>query len=603
MIKLADFVADFLFKQGISHVFGVTGGAVAHLFDSISRHEKMEPIFHHHEQAAAFAAQSYARISNRVGCAFVTTGPGGTNAITGVCAAWLDSVPCIYISGQTRLQHTSHGKSLRQFGTQELDITTLVSPIVKKAVMVKEAESIQAILEEALFLATSGRPGPVWIDIPLDMQWAMIDPIKLSHFTPPKKETPPANTSKQIYEMLAQAKRPLAIIGYGVRLGKAEKRAIQWLKKMNLPYLSTWNASDLFPDADPFNIGRPGMFGQRGSNLAMQNADLLLVFGSHLCTSITGTLFKAFARDAKVIMVNIDEKELSHRTVPVHLAIQADVADVFKELVEHLPNKTPSHYQKWVEKCSFYKRAFNHISHDSSYYGCTPEEPRTTPYHFLDLLSDAMSQKDLVVVDGGGTIVQIAFQTLKLKEGQRLMIDAGLCAMGSGLPQSIGAYFAHGSNVICLCGDGSLQFNVHELQTIAHHQIPVKLFVFNNEGYLSIRHTQKGFLKGNYAGSSPEGGVSLPDTLQIAAAYKIPSMRIHTKTEVTLNTIKTILDRPGPFICEVLVPQELSIAPKQGFRENGDGTFSPAPLEEMHPPLSLEQLLDAMLVEKWDPTR
>lgn len=599
MIKLSHFVADFLFKQGISHVFGVTGGAVAHLFDSISHQGKIKAVFHHHEQAAAFAAQAYARINNTLGCAFVTTGPGGTNAITGVSAAWLDSIPCIYISGQTRLQHTSKGKGLRQVGTQEFDITSLVAPITKQAVMVTDPKNIQAVLEEAVFVATQGRPGPVWIDIPLDIQWAMIDPAALSHFSPPENKLLPKEKSAPIYQMLAQAKRPLALLGHGVRLAKAADLAKQWLHNLQIPYITTWNASDLLPSNDVLNIGRPGIFGQRGANIAMQNCDLLIVLGSHLCTSITGTLFKAFARDAKVIMVNIDEDELAHRTVPVDLAIHANVADVLDQLIQNCPEKPYAQHREFKEKCYFLKRSFNLPSRDYTYYECSPSEEKVNPYLFLDTLSQVTTHKDLIVVDGGGTIVQVAFQALQTHAGQRLMIDAGLCAMGSGLPQSIGAYFAHQGTVICLCGDGSLQFNVHELQTIAHHRIPVKLFIFNNDGYLSIRHTQKGFLDSNYVGSSVEGGVSLPDTLQIAAAYGIRSMRIHTWREVDAAAIKAILDDPDPIVCEILVPKEFSVAPKQGFRKNSDGTFSPAPLEEMYPPLAQKEFQEAMLVSVW----
>lgn len=599
MQKLSHFVADFLFKQGISHVFGVTGGAVAHLFDSISQHGNMQAIFHHHEQAAAFAAQAYARINNRLGCAFVTTGPGGTNAITGVSAAWLDSVPCIYISGQTRLQHTSQGKGLRQFGTQELDIVSLVTPITKKAVMVRDPQTIQSILEEAVFIATHGRPGPVWIDIPLDMQWAMIEPDQLAHFIPLKQEKEPHLYDQEIYFRLSQSKRPLVLLGYGVKLAKAENTALQWLNKMEIPFVTTWNATDVASSYDVLNIGRPGIFGQRGANLAVQNCDLLIVLGSHLCSSITGTLFKAFAREAKIIMVNIDEKELAHRTIPVDLPIRADVLDVLKNLNEKAPDRPYPHHKNFKEKCAFLKMKFNGLTSDFSYYGCSSNEVRVNPYVFLDALSQVTKSQDIIVVDGGGTIVQIAFQSLKIKKGQRLIIDAGLCAMGSGLPQSIGAYFAHRNSVICLCGDGSLQFNVHELQTIAHHKIPIKLFVFNNEGYLSIRHTQKSFLNSNYTGSSEEGGVSLPNIHQLAAAYRIHSTCISTQDKATQEMIRSVLDYPGPILCEVLVPKEFSVAPKQGFRVKDNGTFSPAPLEEMLPSLSEEEFTEAMLVSSW----
>ncbi len=595
-MKLSDYVADVLAKEGLAHVFGVTGGAVVHLFDSIDKHPSLKPIFNHHEQASAFAAEAYGRATNHLGCAIVTTGPGGTNALTGLCAAWLDSIPCIFISGQVRFAHADKGKAVRQLGPQHFSIVPVVSHMTKYAVMVDDAKKIKYYLQKAVYIAKNGRPGPVWIDLPLDFQWASINPDELENFNPSelneKKSSLPDNADIQkCLDALRQAKRPLVLVGQGVRLAHAESEIKTLLQKLRVPFLASWNMSDLFNSDDTLNIGRPGMFGQRGANLAVQNCDLLLALGSHLCIPLTGSMTQAFARDAKVIAVNIDQEELNSCCAHVDIPIECDVKDFLKNILSNVKNLNPLSVESWRKKCLQYKK-YNLISK-------TKNKKYVDPYVFMDVLSDALNKNDAIVVDGGGTINQIAFQSLRTKEGQRLMISGGLCAMGSGLPESIGACLAlNKRRTICLCGDGSMQLNIQELQTILHYKLPIKIFVFNNGGYLSIRHTQYGFLKKNYVGSSPKGNLSLPDFVKVAEAYGFETLRVNSQKNLS-QILQKILKKKGPALCEIMVSENQEVSPRQGFDEMTDGTFKPRPLEDMYPFLNRKEFAENMITAPW----
>ncbi len=600
MIKTTDYIAQFLAQQGVKHVFGLTGGAVVHFFDSVSKTPGMNVVFNHHEQAAAFAAQAYARVAEGLGACFVTTGPGGTNAITGLCAAWLDSIPCIYISGQARLAHTTQNKPIRQLGTQQLDIIALVAPVTKYAVMITDVKRIRYELEKAVYLAQTGRPGPVWIDVPLDFQWAMIDPDHLPGFDPKEFKKVVADQQvleKQIGECvryLNEAKRPLVLAGHGVRLGHAGEEFRRFIEVFAIPFVTSWNASDLLATDHPLYAGRPGLFGQRGANLAVQNCDLLLALGSHLCIPLTGTMFEAFAREAKIIMVDTDPDELKTRTVRVDLAVECDVKSFLKEITRHTGDQnppTPDH-DSWRQQCQRYQTTYNAIPAE-----WFQQKEYVNPYVFVDALSDALGSEDVIVVDGGGTINQITFQSFKVKEGQRLIISAGLCSMGSGLPESVGACFASGGKrTICLCGDGSMQLNIQELQTIMHHRLPVKIFIFNNEGYLSIRQTQQGFLEGRYIGSSAEGGLSLPDFKKVAQAYGIEALQVTQHGELK-EKIQRVLRHSGPVVCEVLVEKNQEVAPRQGFEKLPTGVYRPRPLEDMDPLLDRWEFAENMIVK------
>lgn len=598
-MKLTDYVVRSLAQQGIDTVFGLTGGAVVHLFDSADRNPDIKVVFCHHEQAAAFAAQAYARIRNAPGAAFVTTGPGGTNALTGVAAAWLDSVPCIFISGQARLSHTTRYKKIRQLGIQQMDILNLVAPITKFSVMLEDPLSIKYNLQKAIHIARSGRPGPVWLDLPMDIQWASVEPESLPSFDPSEmEESSPASPIdagvRRCFEMIAAAERPVFLAGYGVRLAHAENEFRHVVERLRIPFLSTWNASDLLPTNHPLYVGRPGVFGQRGANLAIQNCDLLLSVGSHLCLSLTGTLFEAFAREANIVMVDADQDELSHRTVRVDLPIRCDAKEFLRGLSRLTEGIAPPEISPWREQCTLYQTRHNAVPQE-----WRNQENLVNPYVFMDTLSGEMTGQDQVVIDGGGTVNQISFQSLKIKQGQRVIISSGICSMGSGLPESVGACFAgNRRRTICLTGDGSMQLNVQELQTIVHHNLPVKIFVFNNRGYLSIRNTQDGFLGGNHAGSSTKGGLTLPDFVKVAEAYGLKAGRARNHRELK-QTIQSVLASDGPALCEVLVSEKQQIEPRQAFEKNADGTFVPRPLEDMEPLLSSEEYLESMMIQPW----
>ena len=598
-MKLTDFVAEFLANQGIEHVFGLTGGAVVHLFDSLEKHPRIQPIYNHHEQAASFAAEAYSRVTNNLGVAFVTTGPGGTNAITGLLAAHLDSVPCIYVSGQSRFEQTSRGKPVRQIGTQEFDIISLVSNITKYAVMVDDPKNIKYCLQKAVYLARTGRPGPVWIDIPLNFQWTDIQPNELKEFYPDHitedktSELYLRKSVEQCFELILKAKRPLIMAGYGIRLSHAETEFKELILKLKVPFVSGWNTRDLLPTNDPLYAGLIGVAGQRGGNLAIQNCDLLLAIGSHLSIGLTGTNFNAFAREAKKVAVDIDPIELDNGNIKVDLKIQCD-AKLFLSEIEKLTKKNKElDISFWREKCLKYK-SYNSIPKE-----WWNQKEFVNPYIFIDFLSDQLSSDDVIVVDGGGTALYMSFQALKIKKGQRLIVSSAVGSMGTGLPESIGACFANNCmRTICMTGDGSLQLNIQELQTICHHNLPIKLFVFNNEGYLAIRHTQDGFLESEYTGTCSSGGLSLPDFQKVGQAYGLKIIRINNNHELK-DKIKLALEEKGPVLCEIMISPNQQLIPRQGFYQKKDGTFAGKSLEDMDPPLERKEFLENMVVKPW----
>lgn len=599
-MKLTDYIVNFLEKEGISHIFGLTGGAVVHLFDSVDKNPNITPIFTHHEQAAAFAAEAYARIRNDISAVFVTTGPGGTNAITGVLAAWMDSIPCVYISGQSRIEHTSRGKPIRQLGSQEFDIISLVSHITKYAVMVDDPARIKYYLQKAVYTARNGRPGPVWIDIPLNFQWASIEPDKLRGFNPlseKEKESAGKLTHKKLQEccrLLAGAKRPLVLAGHGIRLAHAENEFRKFIEVFKIPFVSSWNASDLLPTGNVFYAGRIGVAGQRGGNLAIQNCDFLLALGTHLCINLTGPNFNAFARGAKKVIVDIDPIELTHCNIKIDLSLQCDAKEFLGKLLSK-PDKAKliNNNRWWRKKCLKYK------SYNTIPSAWCKQKKYVNPYIFVDSLCNKLKNNDIIVVDGGGTALYMSFQASKIKQGQRLIVSSGIAAMGTGLSESIGACFAIGrKRTICMTGDGSIQLNIQELQTIAHHKLPIKIFVFNNSGYLAIRHTQKDFLNGRYIGSDKECGVSLPNYQKVAKAYGIKAIRIENNKEL-LKKIKLALKDTRPILCEVMISPKQELIPRMGFEKKPDGTFSGKPLEDMAPYLERKEFFANMIIKPW----
>ena len=603
-VKISDIVISEIVKCGVDTFFGVTGGAAVHFFDSINKIPGINSVFMNHEQSAAFAVEAYAKAKKSIGAGIVTTGPGGSNALTGLAAAWLDSIPCIFLSGQVRSNQSIRGRKLRQVGTQELDIVAMVKPITKYAVTIYDINEVKYHIQKAIYLATHGRPGPVWIDIPVDIQWSFIDPSQLNEFVPDletdaifqKISLIPSQVTS-VADLLQVAKRPVIIAGYGVRLADCEALLKDLIEKYQIPFVSSWNLCDWIPSDHPLNLGRPGLLGQRGANLALQNSDLIVSIGSHLNATIVGTRPELFARDARIVIVDIDMNELEHCPVTIEVAINADAKSFTIELNKQLESsiKQADLYSEWHGYCQRYK-AQNHIGLDYK-----SNRDKVNSYYFKYLLSKLSQPGDIFVSDGGGTVVYSTFQSTEIKKDQRLILSAGICSMGSGIPEAIGVHFAiPNQRIFCYVGDGSFPFNMQELQVIKDLNMPIKVFVFNNGGYVSIRTTQNEFLEGRVIGSSPESGLHIPSVSKVASAFDLPYFLIDTQDGIATK-IEYILSQKGPLVCEVIVSPLQEIVPRQGFSARSDGTFEPRPIEDMYPFLdrdTFKSLMIAPLVEE-----
>ena len=597
-MKISDYLASFLADYGVRHVFMVTGGGAMHLNDAFGREKRIQYICNHHEQACAMAAEGYARVTGQVGVLNVTTGPGSINALNGVFGAWTDSIPLLVISGQVKLETcmTSYQlPGLRQLGDQEADIIPMVQGITKYAVMVKDPQTIRFHLEKALYLAKSGRPGPCWIDIPIDVQAAKINPMTLPGFTPDKPVSSDRSDlltaqCKEVVERLMAASRPVMMVGTGIRLAGAVEKLERTIAKLRIPVTTAWTAHDLIPTDHELFCGRPGTVGDRPGNFAVQNSDLLIVIGSRLNIRQVSYNWKAFARHAYKVQVDVDEAELSKPTVRPDLAISCDATAFLDELDRQLDRSLydPSRHAAWLAWCK--ERVARYpvvLPRHREFNGAI------NPYHFLDQLCRALEPDD-VIVCGNGAACVVAFQVAHIKRGQRLFCNSGSASMGYDLPAAIGAAVAReGKRVICLAGDGSIQMNIQELQTLVHHQLPIKVFVLNNNGYLSIRQSQKNFFN-LLVGESEASGVSFPDMVQIGHAYGIPSLQVAGPD--FLGTVERVLATPGPQLCQVIVDPDQQFEPKLSSKSLPDGRIVSAPLEDLFPFLDRDELLENLLV-------
>ena len=601
MMKVSDYVAQRLVEHGVRDVFMVTGGGAMHLNMSFGTHPGLRCLFNHHEQACSMAADSYCRLSNCLPLVNVTTGPGGTNAITGVHGAWTDSIAMLVISGQVKWETTvrSTGLPLRQLGDQEIDIIENVRSITKYAEMVTDPQSIRYHLEKALHLATTGRPGPCWLDIPGNVQAAKIDPDQLKGFDPaeleePWKQTDVSAAVGSILAQVAQSKRPVVLAGAGVRISRTHLAFLQAVERMGIPVVTGWNAHDVIWDDHPLYVGRPGSLGDRSGNFAVQNADLLLVLGSRLNVRQVGWNFESFARHAHMIMVDIDELEMQKPTLHPSQTIHTDLADLLPQLaIADHAGPTEAHRQ-WLAWCRV-RRA--------KYPVVLPEyrtSARINPYHFVETLFQYL-EEDQVVVTANGAACVVTFQAAHLKRGQRLFTNSGCAAMGFDLPAAIGACRALGDQpVVCIAGDGSIMMNLQELQTIRSNQLPIKIFILNNDGYISIKQSQTNFF-GKEVGAGPASGVALPDFGRIAQGFGLPYFRC-SEPPAMQDTIQQVLATDGPVVCEILLDPEKVFAPKLSSKQLPDGRMVSCPLEDLAPFLSREELRDNMLVPLWDPS-
>ncbi|OGU10277.1 MAG: hypothetical protein A2075_21540 [Geobacteraceae bacterium GWC2_58_44] len=595
MMKVTDFVFSEIARLGVREVFAVSGGGAMHLVDSVGGLEELRYVAVHHEQAATMAAEGHARITGKPGVALVTSGPGGTNAITGVCGAWIDSIPMVVISGQVTTDTLIEETGLRQFGIQESNIIEQVRSITKYAVTIKEPASVRYHLEKALHLAVTGRPGPVWLDIPLDVQGRLADLDSMEGFTP-EPEADPVQAESTLrsqvaacIRMLRQAQRPVLITGYGVRLAGAQAEILPLAERLGIPIISSWTSSDLFPTDHYLYIGRSGIMGDRAGNFTVQNADLLLILGSRMSIPQVGYNFKTFAREAKRIMVDVDRKELDKPSVRADLPILADAGEFIRELQRQLLAEEPTARPAWLARCREWKGKYPVVLPE---YRHNPDGVNS--FHFIDQLTQRLGE-DAVVVTDMGTSFTCTMQTFRTKAGQRLFTSSGHASMGFGLPGAIGACFGNNRRqTICISGDGGLQMNIQELQTLVTYQLPVILFVLNNGGYLTIKLMQQNHF-GRYVGSDPGSGVVCPDIIKVATAYGIPSLRIANQQELDAQ-LDGVLKQTGPFICEIMMPEDQSLIPRVSSLKKPDGTIISKPLEDLYPFLAREEFAANMIV-------
>jgi len=598
-MKLSDYVASFLINQGIHDVFLVPGGGNMHLIDSIGRNKKIRYICNHHEQASSMAAEGYSRLKNNIGVAFVTSGPGGTNAITGVAGSWLDSIPILIISGQVKLPDTIYkNKGLRQFGDQEINIIDIVKPITKYAVMITEKNEIRYHLEKAFYLAKSGRPGPAWIDVPLDIQSSQIVEDELIVFEPEKDiiQSDHKIVMSEIISLLKKSKRPLFILGNGIRLSHAESEIMELLNILKVPAVTSINGTDLINEEYEYYIGRPGICGQRGANFAIQNCDLLISIGSRLMLRQIGFDYKMFAREAIKIIVDIDENELNKKSLNANIKICYDARKFINDFLKILKSQNIliDNLNEWKEKCVYWKEKYNKIEPQFS-----NQEEYVNSYYFIDKLNNFLSKEDHIITSVGTAKISTLF-AIKIKSGQRLITNKSLAAMGYGLPAAIGACVANGrKQVICIENDGSLQFNIQELQTVIHYKLPIKIFIFNNNGYLSIKITQKNYFPGNLTAADPSSGISFPDLKKIAKAYDIPFVRINNKNEIS-KKLKKVFNNAGCIICEIMMDPWQELIPKVNSTQRKNGMIVSKTLEDMYPFLDREEYGANMIIKPVD---
>jgi len=596
-MKLSDYVIKFIAGQGVKHVFLLPGGGAMHLVDSLGKRKDLEVVCCLHEQSVAVAAESYAMHTNNLGVGMVTTGPGGTNAITGVCAAWIDSVPCLFVSGQVKRSDIMKGKGLRQLGIQEVDIVSLVKSITKYAVTVMEPALIRYHLEKALYLAKNGRPGPVWLDIPLDVQGSIIDDVSLQGFNPAelREKKPPAslvkNGVKRIIKFLNNSERPVIIAGDGIKIAKSKDRFLNIVEKLDIPVIPTWKAMDIIHEEHELYAGKGGILGERSANFAVQNSDLLLCIGSRMDFTQTGFATKSFARAARKIVIDIDKNEIKKLDFPIDLKIIADAGAVLDEIGAQMGSVKIKDRSLWKEKIKAWRKKYPIVS--AEYYNKTG---LVNPYVLVDVLSSAATSEDIINPCCAGTAAEYNFQAFQIKKNQKFITNHGLGPMGFELPGSIGACLANnGKRTICIAGDGGLQLNIQELETLRRLDLPVKIFIMNNNGYSSIRTMQETHFQGHYVGNDPASGLTLPDIISVAAAYKIKAIRINDVGELE-SKIREALDFPGPTICDVMVIPGFKVSPKVAAQRKEDGTMISKPLEDQWPFLDRKELAENMII-------
>jgi acetolactate synthase-1/2/3 large subunit len=592
MIKLSDYVVWRLEQLNVKHIFMIPGGGAMHLNDSLGKSKKIDYVCCLHEQACAIAAEAYARITNNIGLLMVTTGPGGTNALTGVTAAYIESTPMLVVSGQVKIMDQIRDQNIRQQGMQEVDIISIVDSVTKYAVMITDPMTIKYHLDRAIYEAKHGRPGPVWLDIPLDIQAAMIDETKLESYSPMLEVD--KDISKQvssIIEILNNSKRPALLAGNGIRLSDGINEFLQLADVLNIPVLTTWNGIDLIWETHPLYYGRPGGLGHRYANFIQQNSDFFLSIGARLNLLQTGYNFDGFARAATKVMVDIDRNELYKINVRPDIPVCADAKIFIKEILKQASKIVPRDRVDWRRYCDRVKKSYPLIPVDQ-----TGQTEKVNSYLLLDTIADQMTSEDIFIAGSSGSCIDVSMQTFKVKKGQRVFTTKGLASMGYGLPSTIGAVLASGGRrTVCVNGDGGLQMNIQELETLRRLGLPVKIFVLNNGGYAQIKGTQTNLFDGHLVACTDESKLTLPDIVDVAKAYALRTVKINNNNEVK-EKVAEVLNGNDPVICDVTVSIDQIVSPKQVSYKRKDGQMESLPLEYMTPSLSEEELKSNMLI-------
>ena len=598
-IRVADYIAQFLVDNDIDTLFSVVGGGAMHLNDGFGHNENLNCIYNHHEQACAIAAEGYYRMSNKLPAVCVTTGPGGTNALTGVLGAYLDSIPMLVISGQVKYEMTvaSTGLPLRQIGDQEWDIISTVDSMTKYCEMIVNPNKIKYALQKALYYAQNGRPGPCWIDVPLDVQGAIIDTDDLIEFIPKKDEIDfgkPVTDDiiESVIERLKTARRPVIYAGSAIRTNNVHDEFLKLVEKLQIPVVNAWNATDSLEYDNKLTVGCGGSFGDRPANFAVQNSDLVLSLGCRLSTRQVSFAYESWAREAYKIMVEIDSAEIKKPTLNIDMPIQSDIKEFILKFNKYLENKPLDiDYSNWIGICNEWKQKYP-VCDELKYQ----QKDKVNVYAFLNSLSNKMIENQKIVVANGSACACI--HGYKLKKGQRLVVNSGVASMGYDLPAAIGACFGiDKSNLVCVSGDGSIQMNLQELQTIVHHKLPIKLFVINNNGYQSIRITQRSFFEQPFVGIGGDSGdVSFPDMGKIANAYGIPYIKCESTDELD-SAIEKTLNSDSFIMCEIMVDTKQGFEPKSASKRLPDGRMVSAPLEDLKPFLDRKELEENMIID------
>jgi len=596
-MRVADYIFKFLADYGVKYVFLVVGGSAMHLNDALRKEKRIKYVCNHHEQGAAIAAEGYARTSGNLAVVNVTSGPGGTNTLTGVIGQWLDSVPVLYLSGQVKYETTIAsvpGSRLRQIGDQEINIIDIVRPVTKYAKMITDPETIKVELDKAVYIATSGRPGPVWLDIPLDVQGALIDERRLKNENVNNISIEVKDeTISAVIKELQKAKRPLLIAGHGIRISKAKEQFLELVDLLSIPVVTTFNGFDLIASNSDYFIGRIGTLGSRAGNFALQNADLVICLGTRNNIRQVSYNWASFARQAKKIIIDIDDAELRKKTIKGDLLIHSDAKVFITKLLKEIPDGFKVD-KTWREWCLVRKKKYPVVLDEYK----IPNGHFIHPYHFIEELTTLLDD-NAIVVGGNGTACVVLFQAGIVKAGQRIFWNSGCAAMGYDLPASIGAALAGNQDVVCITGDGSIQMNLQELQTIKHYNLPVKIFILNNRGYRSIELTQTEFFNGNFIGCNKNSGVSFPDFSKLAYLYDLKYYRIDSTARMR-QVIESVLSCTGAVICEVVLNKDYIFAPKLSSKKMSDGHIVSKPLEDLSPLLERDELYSNLIVKNMD---